>query len=404
MDDSNANGEMLAWHAVQNPYPLYRKLQHEGRVRRHVVKSFSAAVSAWVITDYDEAKALLMDPRLGKDARELPRITAKHAVNLDGPVFEIPPSMLFSDPPDHTRLRSSLTKAFTPRRVEQLRPWIIDTCRGFAEAIVPGQVFDAVETLALRLPIAVIGSMLGIPEDQFDEFGRNVRVLASIDATNEEKQAAVAAEFAEIAKLVAVKRETPGDDLTSALIPEMDEGNLSETELQMTILLLINAGFETTANLISSALMLLAAHPDQRSRLANDLSEVPRAVEEVLRYESPLNLTTVRYTKKPVTVGEVTIPEEETVFISLCATNRDPNNFDEPDTFDSTRERVKHLAFGHGLHHCLGAPLARLEAELLLSELLTKFSSWGIAGQVQDLEWRNTIAMRGLKSLPMIMH
>jgi cytochrome P450 len=403
VDGSEEKVDMLARHAVQDPYPLYRKLRDEGTVRRHVVKSFSAAVSAWLITDYDQAKTLLMDPRLGKDARELPRITAKHAVNLDGPVFQVPPSMLFSDPPDHTRLRKSLTKAFTVRRVEELRPWIIDYCRDLADAIVPGQVFDAVETLALRLPVAVIGSMLGIPEDSFDDFARNVRVIASIDATNEEKQAAVAAEFAEIAKLVAVKRETPSDDLTSALIPEMDAGNLSETELQMTILLLINAGFETTANLISSALMLLATHPDQRARLAGNLSEVPRAVEEVLRYESPLNLTTVRYTKEPVEVGEVTIPEDETVFISLCAANRDPANFADPDTFDSEREQIKHLAFGYGVHHCLGAPLARLEAQILLGELLTRFGTWQIAGEAQDLEWRNMIAMRGLKHLPMIM-
>lgn len=404
MDGSNASDELLAWHAVQDPYPLYRKLQDEGRVRRHVVKSFSTAVSAWLITDYDEAKTLLMDPRLGKDARELPRITAKHAIDPDEPIFQIPPSMLFSDPPDHTRLRKSLAKAFTPRRVEQLRPWIIDACRGFADAIVPGQVFDAVETLALRLPIAVLGSMLGIPEDGFVDFAKNVRVLASIDATNEEKQAAAAAGFTEIAKLVEVKRATPGDDLTSALIPEVAAGNLNDTELLMTIFLLINAGFETTANLISSAMMLLATHPDQRARLAGDLSAVPRAVEEVLRYESPLNLTTVRYTKEPITVGEVTIPEEETVFISLCAVNRDPDNFDDPDTFDSAREQVKHLAFGHGLHHCLGAPLARMEAQILLSELLTRFSTWDIAGPVQGLEWRNTLAMRGLKSLPMIMN
>lgn len=403
MDGSNANREMLASSAVQDPYPLYRKLQSEDRVRRHVVKSFSAAVTAWVITDYDDAKALLMDPRLGKDARELPRITAKHAVD-DGPVYKVPPSMLFSDPPDHTRLRKSLSKAFTPRRVEEMRPWIIDACRRFADAIVPGQVFDAVETLALRLPIAVIGSMLGIPEDRFDDFARNVRVLASVDATNEEKQAAIAGGFAEVSKLVEVKRETPGDDLTSALIPEVDEGNLSDTELLMTILLIINAGFETTANLISSAMMLLATHPDQRARLADDLSEVPRAVEEALRYESPLNLTTVRYTKEPITVRDVTIPADETVFISLCAVNRDPDNFDDPDTFDSAREQVKHLAFGHGLHHCLGAPLARMEAQILLGELLTRFSSWDIAGSAQDLEWRNTIAMRGLKSLPMIMN
>lgn len=403
MDGSSANEEMLSWHAVQNPYPLYRKLQNEGIVRRHVVKTLSTAVSAWMIFDYDEAKALLLDPRLGKDARELPRITSKHAVNPDGPVGQIPLTMLFSDPPDHTRLRKSVATVFTPRRVEQLRPWIVDACRGFADAIVPGQVFDAVEALALRLPIAVIGWLLGIPEDRFDDFGRNVRTLASVDATNDEKRAAVAAGSAEVAKLVAEKRATPGDDLTSALLPEVDAGNLTETDLLTTILLLVNAGFETTANLISSAMMLLAIHPDQRARLADDLSAVPRAVEEVLRYESALNLTSVRYTKTPITIGDVTIPEDEIVYISLCAVNRDPDNFDDPDTFDTAREKVNHLAFGHGLHHCLGAPLARLEGQILLTELLARFSSWEIAEPVEDLEWRNTLLMRGLKHLPMTM-
>ncbi|GAA2250717.1 cytochrome P450 [Streptomyces amakusaensis] len=397
--------DLLSWSFVQDPYSTYEKLRESGVVRRHVVKTLATELNAWVVTDYEQGRALLADSRLSKDAVNLPAVVNAQSLDAESSAPEHPRSMLFSDPPEHTRLRKLIGRAFTMRRVEKMRPWIEATTDRLLDGIVPGRDFDLVEDIALALPIYVIGNLLGVPEERFDDFKRWSGALASVDISAEEKQRAIGQAFAYLAELVKEKRANPGDDMVSALI-EADTGGvgLDDTELMSTIFLVMNAGYETTANMISSGVLALLTHPDQRDVLRADTTLVPGAVEEFLRYESPLNMSTIRFTTSPVEVGEVTIPENEIVFIALMSANRDPGKFADPNRLDVTRAGAQaHVSFGHGVHHCLGAPLARLEGEIVFRKLLERFPHWEPAVDPAALEWRYTAQFRGLERLPVRM-
>ncbi|MEU1424729.1 cytochrome P450 [Kitasatospora sp. NPDC005751] len=389
---------------MQNPYPSYDVLRTEAPVGRHVVKTLASEVNAWVVTRHEDVRALLADQSLSKDALGLPRIIERHALHPDGSAGSNPRSMLFSDPPDHTRLRRIVSKAFTMRRVEQMRPWIEELADDLVDDIVPGAEFDLVEQIALAFPIYVIGALLGVPVSDFADLRRWNGVLTSVRSTAAEKREAVGLAYGHLAAVVEAKREEPADDLVSALIDAEDDGNrLDGGELISSLFLLMNAGYETTANMISSGVLALIQHPDQLGRLRADPTLLAGAVEEFLRYESPLNLATIRWTTKPVQVGEVTIPADEIVFVSLCAANRDPAVFADPHRLDVGRTRNQHLSFGHGIHHCIGAPLARLEGEVLFGRLLSRFPRWELAVPADRLVWRHSLQFRGLESLPVLL-
>ncbi|MGW6741583.1 cytochrome P450 family protein [Streptomyces sp. NPDC055025] len=389
---------------VQNPYPSYDVLRTEAPVGRHAVKTLASEVNAWVVTRHEDVRMLLADPTLSKDALGLPRIVERHAVHPDGSVGQNPRSMLFSDPPHHTRLRRIVTKAFTMRRVESMRPWIERMADEVVDGIVPDAEFDLVEQIALAFPIYVIGALLGVPVTGFEDLRRWNGVLTSVRSTAAEKREAIGLAYAHLESVVAAKRQAPTDDLVSALIEAEDDGNrLDGGELLSTLFLLMNAGYETTANMISSGVLALIQHPEQQSLLRADPALLANAVEEFLRYESPLNLATIRYTTRPVRIGDVAIPADEIVFVSLCAANRDPSVFDEPGRLDIGRSRNQHLSFGHGIHHCIGAPLARLEGEILFGRLLRRFPRWELAVPAERLVWRHSLQFRGLESLPMRM-
>ncbi|MFI9202351.1 cytochrome P450 [Streptomyces sp. NPDC053048] len=399
---------LLSREFIDDPHVFYRKLRGEGVVSRHVVKTFAAEMDAWVVTGYDEARELLADPRLSKDARGLPDVIAANSVPTgDAPSAAAPPNprnMLFSDPPDHTRLRRLIGKAFTMRRVEKMRPWIEETTDGLLDAVVPGRTFDLVEELALALPIYVIGNLLGVPADRFADIRHWNGVLTNVDTGAEEKRDALAQMYGYMGALIASKRAQPGDDMVSALIGAQDEGTggtgLDDGELLSTVFLVMNAGYETTANMISSGVLALLRHPAARERLRSEPALLPGAIEEFLRYEGPLNLATIRYTTAPVAVGGVVVPENAIVFVSLLSANRDATRFADPERFDVERPAAGHLAFGHGIHHCLGAPLARLEGEVVFRRLLDRFASWELAVPEEDLRWRYSLQFRGLDRLP----
>ncbi|MDH6131110.1 cytochrome P450 [Kitasatospora sp. MAA4] len=394
--------DLLSWRFVQDPYATYQDLRDAGTVRRHVVKTLATELNAWVVTDYDNGRALLTDPRLSKDAVNLPAIVNARAVDPNTSAPEHPRSMLFSDPPEHTRLRKLIGKAFTMRRVERMREWIEQTTDELLDQVItPGEEFDLVEEIALALPIYVIGNLLGVPAERFGDFKAWSGALASVDISAEEKQRAIGQAFGYLGQLIQEKRANPGEDMVSALIEADDDGvRLTDTELMSTIFLVMNAGYETTANMISSGVLALLQHPEQLALLRSDLSLLPGAVEEFLRYESPLNLSTIRFTTSPVQVGEVTIPENEIVFVALMSANRDPARFADPNRLDVTRTSNAHLSFGHGVHHCLGAPLARLEGEIVFRKLLERFPDWELAAEPAALRWRYTAQFRGLETLP----
>jgi cytochrome P450 len=396
--------DLLSPRFIENPYPTYQRMRRS-RVTRQVVKTLGAELHAWVVTGYDDARALLADSRLSKDALALPAVAKAHAVravHAEASAAQNPRNVLFSDPPEHTRLRRLLGKAFTMRRVEKLRPWIEHATDGLLDAVDGGAEFDFVEKVARALPILVIGQLLGVPEDRFDDFRRCNSTVVSVEATPEEKQRAMGSAFAYLAELIARKRAEPGDDLTSALVEATDnEATFDEAELGFTLLLLIGAGYETTSNMISNGFLALLTHPEQLDLLRADPGLVPAAVEEFLRYESPLHMSTIRFTTSPIRVGDVTIPENEVVFVALPAANRDPGRFDEPGRLDVGRPGANaHLAFGHGIHHCLGAPLARLEGEVVFEALLRRFGTWELAVPADELTWQHTVQLRSLTSLP----
>jgi cytochrome P450 len=366
-----------------------------------VVKTLTTELHAWVVTRYEAARSLLADPRLSKDAAELPRIVERNKVSADPVQLANFKSMLFSDPPDHTRLRRIMGKAFTMRRVQTLRPRIERATDQLLDRIPPGEEVDLVAALALPLPITVIGELLGIPGDQRDDFRAWNATLTSVTATMQEKMQAHLAVSAYLRDFIAYKRERPGDDLVSALLQAEDgEQRLDEGELLSTIFLVMSAGYETTASMISNSAYALLQDREQQERLRSQPRALPAAVEEFLRYESPLNLATVRYALEPVEIDGLTIPRDDLVFISLAAANRDAARFSEPDALDTSRSANSHLAFGHGIHHCLGAPLARMEGEIALGRLLARFPTWRLAVDEESLRWRDSLQFRTLEHLP----
>jgi cytochrome P450 len=384
---------------IQDPHTAMELIRAEGPVRQTIMPR---GLRVWLVTGYSDARALLADARLSKDHRGAQPVFDRQ-VNATGGVSgafaqTLAAHMLNSDPPDHTRLRKLVNKAFTARTISRLRPRIEQITTGLLDDM-SGTV-DLLESLAFPLPMTVICELLGIPDDDKEDFHSWSGTLVSASPTEEIERAS--SEMSRyLLTLVEKKRRAPTEDLLSDLVYASDEGDqLSEVELVSMIFLLLVAGHETTVNLIGNGVLALLRHPDQLAALRADPSLVPNAVEEFLRYEGPVNIATLRFTAEPVRIGEVEIPAGEFVMISLLAANRDSDRFDEPDRFDVTRSAGGHLAFGHGIHYCVGAPLARLEAEIAVGRLLERFGDLRLAAEPETLRWRDSTLMRGLETLP----
>ncbi|SFQ36486.1 Cytochrome P450 [Amycolatopsis arida] len=384
-----------------DPHPLLRRLRVEHPVRRAVT---ARGVPVWLVTRYADARALLADSRLSKDHRIAGDLFTKYVTATGGTAGSFTQAlaahMLNSDPPDHTRLRRLVNKAFTARTVARLRPRIEEITGELLDAMAGRDTVDLLASFAFPLPITVICELLGVPGDRHDDFQQWSNVLVS-SATADPVEWASLAMSEYLAGLVAAKRAEPTEDLLSDLVHASDEGDrLSPTELVSMAFLLLVAGHETTVNLIGNAVLALLRHPEQLAALRADPGLMPNAVEEFLRYESPVNIATLRFTTEPVPVGEVTIPPGEFVMISLLSANRDTTRFPGPDRLDVTRQPGGHLAFGHGIHYCVGAPLARLEAEIALTRLLARFPDLALAAEPETLRWRDSTLVRGLATLP----
>jgi cytochrome P450 len=353
----------------------------------------------WVVTGYAEVRAALTDPRLARDVRRWPgggRTRPSLATGIDA-------HMLHRDPPDHTRLRRLAQKAFTPRRAA-LRPRAEEIAAGLLDELAAGGGdVDLLGRYARPLPIAVICELLGVPAA--DREWLRATVYAYDDAAAHERvERELAAYFT---GLIAAKRANPGDDLVSALVLARDDADgdratdgLSPGELLAMIYLLVMAGFDTTVNLIASGTLALLTHPGELERLRADPALAPAAVEELLRFTSPVNHANDRFTTEEVTIGGVVIPAGEWVFAAISSADRDPAQYPAPDRLDLGRDTSGHVAFGHGLHHCLGAPLARMEAEVALGALLPRFPGLSLAVPREELRWRPVSLMNGLESLP----
>lgn len=376
-----------------DPHRLFTRLREREPV---CVAELPGGERFWLVTRYEDVRAVLTDPAIGKDAAGLLR-----AQGLPGPAEDsMQTHMLNSDPPDHTRLRRLISKVFTGRAVERLRPRIAELADDLIAAVAAHDEVDLLAEFAYPLPLTVICELLGVDTDDRDDFRRWSTTIAGTGTLREMRDAS-ARMRAYLVSSIARKRARPRSDLLSELVHARDGSDaLSERELVSTSFLLLFAGHETTVNLIASGTLALLRNPDQWAALRADRSLIPGAIEEFLRYESPVNLTSSRYTKRATRIGGVDIPAGEFVVVALGSANRDAARFADPDGVRISRPTGGHLAFGHGIHYCLGAPLARLEGEIAFDRLLTAFPDLSLAVDPDRLTWRESAHIRGLTTLP----
>jgi len=399
---------LKAWGAYDrdDPFPLFARVRELAPVHRVILAD---GHEAWLVVRYEEAHAVLNDPRLSKDMHAaLATGTNVVSEGLPGPAFAR--HMLSVDPPDHTRLRRLVSAVFTPRRIEDLRPrvqTIVDELLN-GLAVSPDARVDLVSAFAFPLPFTVICELLGVPESDRAPLGRGLTALLVPISTAAEYARAKEASDAVVVMLkalVAAKHAAPGNDLVSGLISARDnEERLDTQELLSTIFQLIVAGHDTTTSLIGNSVVALFRNPSQLAKLRANPDKIAAAVEEFLRYDAPVPHSTFRYAIEPLVIGDVTIPVGAQVIICLAAANRDDDRYASPDTLDIERPPAHHLAFGHGIHHCLGAALARMEAQVALGSLLHRFPQLALAVPVDALHWGHGdgLVLRGLSALPVI--
>lgn len=378
---------------TRNPYPAYTKLREEAPVS-HVL--LPDGQYAWIITKYEDALAALKDQRFIKDFTKLSDADAEQAS-----VFS--QNMLFADMPDHKRLRGLVSKAFTPQMIAGMRERIQEITDGLLDEIVGRDNLDIIDTFAFPLPIIVICEMLGIPAADRDKFRMwsNSMIEGSNGEFAQDMEQNMHDFVAYLGKRFAIMREDPGEDLISKLLVSEEQGEqLTEQELYGVVSLLIIAGHETTVNLIGNSVMALLEHPKQLTLLKEQPELIHTAIEEVLRYNDPVEFSTSRWAGEDLDFQGQSIRKGDLVIVILNSANHDPNQFKDPEIFDITRQKSRHLAFGKGIHACLGAPLARLEGEIAINSLLKRFPNMALNANEDELEWRAGMIVRGVKKLP----
>nr|AAY28212.1 unknown [Streptomyces hygroscopicus] len=385
-----------------NPYPLYERMRETGPVHR---VRFPSGVLAWLVTGYDAAHSALGDERLGKNHdRGNDRWRARASIMPEPQHSQLQVHLLHQDPPTHTRMRRFVTDAFTPRRIEQLRPRFQKLADTLVDALPETGPADLVTGFAARFPFQVLAEVIGLPDElaaRFDrDWGKVVQPVGPADPGRPLYEARLHGLQSYIAEVVAHKREHWADDLLSRLVVAHDRRELSQEELDSMIFQLLVAGQEPVTNQITTALIALFRHPAELARLRDNPELMPRAVDELLRYDSAFELTTWRFFDQDSDLHGTEVPAGDSVIISLCAANRDPRRFPDPDTLDLDRSPNPHLAFGHGIHFCPGAALARAELQIALGTLLTRLLGAHLAIDDGDIEWIPAVLGRGTNHLP----
>jgi len=384
-----------------NPFPFYAQLRAQAPV--FAVK-LPTKERAWLVTRYDDVLSVLKDERFAKDRRNAMSPEQLKKQPWIPPMFKpLERNMLDLDSPDHTRLRALVHKAFTPRLIEQMREQIQALTNELLDAVEPNGSMDLIADFALPLPLTVIGRILGVPSEDNDKFHRWTKTMIS-GGTNRNLFVLVPSMMSfmgYLKKLIKQRRAAPKDDLVTALVQAKDgSDSLSEDEILAMIVILLVAGHETTVNLIGSGTLALLEHPDQLVKLRNEPTLIKTAIEELVRFVCPVETATERYAREDIPIVGTTIPRGELVLAVLGSANRDAKYFDNPDALDITRSNNKHLSFGHGVHYCLGAPLARLEGQIAISTLLQRMPYLHLSVAPDQLRWHGAFVLRGLEALP----
>jgi cytochrome P450 len=375
-----------------NPHPVYARWRHSEPVRRTPMPH---GREVWLVTRYEDARQALTDPRLSK--------RSGFGRPDDAVGLALSKHMLAVDPPDHTRLRRLVSTAFTARRIESLRPRIEVLTDELLDAMDGRDRVDFLDAFAFPLPIQVICELLGVPSQDRDAFRAWSTTLVSGGISGETLVDARRQIVEYIRGSIAARRANPGDDLISGLVAVRDdEDRLTEDELTSMVFLLLIAGHETTVNLLGNGAFLLLSERERWERLAADRTLLPSAIEELLRFESPVESATFRVAVEDLEIGGVHIKAGDPVFVVLLSANRD-DHFPYADELHLDRPQNSHLAFGHGIHYCLGAPLARLEAQIAFDRLLTRFPGLRLDADVDALAWRPGMLIRGLEKLPVAL-
>ncbi|MDG4769443.1 cytochrome P450 [Solwaraspora sp. WMMD792] len=383
---------------IADPYPTLARIRSNGPVS---ILHSDEGLPMWVIARYRDVRAALADPRFGQDARRAQALADDRVagVTLGGDVVH----MLNSDPPDHTRLRRLIHAAFTARRVAAMRPMVDRITTSLLDDIAGRRTVDLVKDFAFPLPMLIICELLGFPAEDRAAY----RAWSTAILTHSDDPADFATALGEMTDYIGGqlrhRRAHPGDDILTGLLAARDAGELTDDEIVGMVFLLLIGGHETTVNLLGTATLALLRHPDQLRWLLANRPALPAAIDEFLRYESPVSMATLRFTTEQVDIDGVRIPAGELVLVSLGGANRDPDRFPDPDRLILDRGDPGHLAFGHGLHRCLGAFLGKLEGELALGALLDRYPGLTLAADEHELPWRNTIMLRGLESLPVAL-
>jgi pimeloyl-[acyl-carrier protein] synthase len=389
---------------LANPYPFYHQLRSEAPVY------WSERLQAWLLTRYADVVSALNDPRFNSGDRIaaiLSQLPETARAEMEPLADHLTRWVVFTDPPDHTRLRTLVGKAFTARTVTKLRPQIQILVDELLDAVQESGQMEVIRDFAFPLPATVISHMLGIPRqdhDRFKQWSNDIANFVSAGGINIEVARRAQQSVLELADyfqyIVAQRRRQPQDDLISALVAAEEQGDkLSEVELFSMFVQLFFAGHETTMGLIGNGLLALFRYPDQRQKLQNEPALIVPAVEEFLRYDTSVQRQ-ARVAGEAVEIDGHLVRPGQYVLLFIAAANRDPAHFPEPDRLDITRPENRHLSFGYGIHFCIGAPLARLEAQIAINTILRRMPALRLA--TETLEWEKLLALRKLKSLPVI--
>lgn len=396
MNTNDVMSNLFSKEFTDNPYPIYDNLRKNDPLLK---MRFPDGNIGWLVSSYEDAETVLKDPRFIKD---ITKIYGEEAAS----VFSS--NMLFSDPPDHKRLRLLMQKSFTPQLIAGMRDHIQDIADDLLDAVSSQDHMNLIDDYAFLLPIIVISELLGVPLEDRDKF--RVWSNSIIDTSNQDTSEDIVIQHMDefvkyLGEWFSKVRENPGNDLISQLLLAEEHGDrLTEQELYGVVILMIIAGHETTVNLIGNGVLALLEHPEQRKLLQDQPELIHGAIEEMLRYNGPVEFSTSRWASEDFEFRGVQMTRGDLVIVSLNSANRDPRQFIDPDIFNITREKSQHLAFGKGIHLCLGAPLARLEAEIAINTLLQRFPNIQLRGNIQELEWRPGMLVRGVKELPLSLN